>query len=40
MLTLGVGLGVLITSLLLTYAMSAKADILFSSGREPVNATY
>ncbi|XP_029310009.1 LOW QUALITY PROTEIN: nicastrin [Cottoperca gobio] len=40
MVTLGVGVGVLITSLLLTYIMSSKADILFSSGREPANATY
>ncbi|KAM4727874.1 nicastrin [Anableps anableps] len=40
MLTLGVGIGVLLTSLLLTYVMSSKADILFSSGREPTSATY
>uniref|UniRef100_A0A7N9AWY7 Nicastrin n=1 Tax=Mastacembelus armatus TaxID=205130 RepID=A0A7N9AWY7_9TELE len=40
MLTLGVGVGVLLTSLLLTYIISSKADILFSSGREPTNATY
>ncbi|XP_034040001.1 nicastrin [Thalassophryne amazonica] len=40
MLTLGVGVGVLLTSLLLTYIISSKADILFSSGREPANATY
>uniref|UniRef100_A0A673A9J9 Nicastrin n=1 Tax=Sphaeramia orbicularis TaxID=375764 RepID=A0A673A9J9_9TELE len=40
MLTLGVGVGVLVTSLLLTYLISSKADILFSSGREPTNATY
>ncbi|XP_068587556.1 nicastrin [Cebidichthys violaceus] len=40
MLTLGVGVGVLLTSLLLTYFMSSKADILFSSGREPTNNTY
>ncbi|XP_035025891.2 nicastrin [Hippoglossus stenolepis] len=40
MLTLGVGVGILVTSLLLTYFISAKADILFSSGREPANATY
>ncbi|XP_059200142.1 nicastrin [Centropristis striata] len=40
MLTLGVGVAVLLTSLLLTYFMSSKADILFSSGREPANATY
>nr|XP_046264044.1 nicastrin [Scatophagus argus] len=40
MLTLGVGIGVLLTSLLLTYVISSKADMLFSSGREPTNATY
>ncbi|MEQ2239511.1 hypothetical protein ILYODFUR_005213, partial [Ilyodon furcidens] len=40
MLTLGVGIGVLLTSLLLTYIISTKADILFSSGREPTTATY
>ncbi|XP_071346885.1 nicastrin [Trachinotus anak] len=40
MLTLGVGIGVLLTSLLLTYIISSKADMLFSSGREPTNATY
>uniref|UniRef100_UPI0037E7ED1C nicastrin n=1 Tax=Semicossyphus pulcher TaxID=241346 RepID=UPI0037E7ED1C len=40
MLTLGVGFGVLISSLLLTYFISSKADMLFSSGREPTNATY
>ncbi|XP_017266646.1 nicastrin isoform X2 [Kryptolebias marmoratus] len=40
MLTLGVGVGVLLTSLLLTYFVSSKADMLFSSGREPANATY
>ncbi|XP_029380568.1 nicastrin [Echeneis naucrates] len=40
MLTLGVGIGVLLTSLLLTYFISSKADILFSSAREPTNATY
>uniref|UniRef100_A0A4W6BLZ8 Nicastrin n=1 Tax=Lates calcarifer TaxID=8187 RepID=A0A4W6BLZ8_LATCA len=40
MLTLGVGVGVLLSSLLVTYIISSKADILFSSGREPTNATY
>ncbi|XP_069565046.1 LOW QUALITY PROTEIN: nicastrin [Brachyistius frenatus] len=40
MLTLGVGVGVLLTSFLLTYIISSKADILFSSGREPTSATY
>uniref|UniRef100_A0A7N6FI81 Nicastrin n=1 Tax=Anabas testudineus TaxID=64144 RepID=A0A7N6FI81_ANATE len=40
MLTLGVGIGILLTSLLLTYFFSSKAEILFSSGREPATATY
>ncbi|XP_006792416.1 nicastrin [Neolamprologus brichardi] len=40
MLTLGVGVAVLIASLMLTYIISSKADILFSSGREPTAATY
>ncbi|XP_073347489.1 nicastrin [Pagrus major] len=40
MLTLGVGVGVLLTSLILTYIISSKADMLFSAGREPTNATY
>uniref|UniRef100_A0A3Q0S248 Nicastrin n=1 Tax=Amphilophus citrinellus TaxID=61819 RepID=A0A3Q0S248_AMPCI len=40
MLTLGVGVGVLLASLMLTYIVSSKADILFSSGREPAAATY
>uniref|UniRef100_A0A8C5HU84 Nicastrin n=1 Tax=Gouania willdenowi TaxID=441366 RepID=A0A8C5HU84_GOUWI len=40
MLTLGVGITVLLTSLVLTYVISSKADILFSSGREPTSATY
>uniref|UniRef100_A0A3B4A4K7 Nicastrin n=1 Tax=Periophthalmus magnuspinnatus TaxID=409849 RepID=A0A3B4A4K7_9GOBI len=40
MLTLGVGIGILLLSLLLTYIISSKADILFCSGREPTNATY
>ncbi|XP_056148836.1 nicastrin [Lampris incognitus] len=40
MLTLGVGVAVLLMSLLLTYVITSKADILFSSGREPTNATY
>ncbi|XP_035994479.1 nicastrin [Fundulus heteroclitus] len=40
MLTLGLGVAVLLTSLLLTYVMSSKADILFSTGREPTSATY
>ncbi|XP_068196621.1 nicastrin [Antennarius striatus] len=40
MLTLGVGVGVLLTSLALIYIISSKADMLFSSGREPANATY
>ncbi|KAM3866169.1 nicastrin [Diretmus argenteus] len=40
MLTLGVGVGIMLTSLLLTYTISTKADILFSSGREPASTTY
>ncbi|KAM6948790.1 nicastrin [Aplochiton taeniatus] len=40
MLTLGVGVAVLVTSLLVTYFVSSKADVLFSSGREPSNAAY
>ncbi|XP_030219147.1 nicastrin [Gadus morhua] len=40
MLTLGVGLAVLLVSLLITFFVNAKADFLFSSGREPANATY
>ncbi|XP_072296314.1 nicastrin [Eucyclogobius newberryi] len=40
MLTLGVGIGILLLSLFLTFVISAKADILFCSGREPANATY
>nr|XP_020441788.1 nicastrin [Monopterus albus] len=40
MFTLGVGVSILLMSLLLTYIISLKADILFSSGREPTNATY
>ena len=40
MLTLGVGVAILLISLLLTFFINAKADFLFSSGREPANATY
>ncbi|CAL8278900.1 unnamed protein product [Lota lota] len=40
MLTLGVGVAILLISLLLTYFVNSKADFLFSSGREPANATY
>lgn len=40
MLTLGVGFAVLLTSFVLTYVISSKADMLFSSGREPTTATY
>ncbi|XP_061587896.1 nicastrin [Cololabis saira] len=40
MMTLGVGISVLVMSLILTYVISSKADILFSSGREPASATY
>ncbi|KAJ8012287.1 hypothetical protein DPEC_G00067100 [Dallia pectoralis] len=40
MLTLGVGVAVLFTSLLVTYFISIKADVLFSSVREPASAAY
>ncbi|KAL0966300.1 hypothetical protein UPYG_G00293580 [Umbra pygmaea] len=40
MLTLGVGVAVLFTSLLMTYFISTKADVLFSSAREPASAAY
>ncbi|CAB1317241.1 unnamed protein product [Coregonus sp. 'balchen'] len=40
MLTLGVGVAVLFTFLLLTYFVSSKADVLFSSAREPASAAY
>uniref|UniRef100_A0A8C7QZV6 Nicastrin n=1 Tax=Oncorhynchus mykiss TaxID=8022 RepID=A0A8C7QZV6_ONCMY len=40
MLTLGVGVAVLFTSLLVTYFVSTKADVLFSSVREPNNTAY
>lgn len=40
MLTLGVGVAVLLASLLVTYFVSSKADVLFSSARESANATY
>uniref|UniRef100_A0A8C7UIC0 Nicastrin n=1 Tax=Oncorhynchus mykiss TaxID=8022 RepID=A0A8C7UIC0_ONCMY len=40
MLTLGVGVAVLFTSLLVTYFISTKADVLFSSTREPASAAY
>uniref|UniRef100_A0A8C8I2N6 Nicastrin n=1 Tax=Oncorhynchus tshawytscha TaxID=74940 RepID=A0A8C8I2N6_ONCTS len=40
MLTLGVGVAVLFTSLLVTYFVRTKADVLFSSVREPNNAAY
>ncbi|CAL1579108.1 unnamed protein product [Knipowitschia caucasica] len=40
MLTLGVGVGILLLSLILTYLISSKAEILFCSGREPTSATY
>ncbi|XP_038860142.1 nicastrin-like [Salvelinus namaycush] len=40
MLTLGVGVAVLFTSLLVTYFVSTKADVLFSVVREPNNAAY
>uniref|UniRef100_A0A673X1S5 Nicastrin n=1 Tax=Salmo trutta TaxID=8032 RepID=A0A673X1S5_SALTR len=40
MLTLGVGVAVLFTSLLVTYFVSTKADVLFSAVREPNNGAY
>uniref|UniRef100_A0A4W5JXT5 Nicastrin n=1 Tax=Hucho hucho TaxID=62062 RepID=A0A4W5JXT5_9TELE len=40
MMTLGVGVAVLFTSLLVTYFVSTKADVLFSAVREPANAAY
>nr|XP_023688388.1 nicastrin [Paramormyrops kingsleyae] len=40
MLTLGVGVGVLLVSLLVTYFINAKADVLFSSSREPSSTAY
>uniref|UniRef100_A0A6Q2ZKE1 Nicastrin n=1 Tax=Esox lucius TaxID=8010 RepID=A0A6Q2ZKE1_ESOLU len=40
MLTLGVGVAVLFSSLLVTYFISTKADVLFSSAREPASAAY
>ncbi|XP_036374870.1 nicastrin [Megalops cyprinoides] len=40
MLTLGVGVAVLLVSLLVTYFISSKADLLFTSSREPASTTY
>ncbi|XP_035287420.1 nicastrin [Anguilla anguilla] len=40
MLTLGVGVAVLLVSLLVTYFISSKADLLFSASREPASAAY
>ncbi|XP_028832847.1 nicastrin [Denticeps clupeoides] len=40
MLTLGVGIAVLLVSLLVTYFISSKAELLFSSTREPSGTTY
>ncbi|KAI5616512.1 nicastrin precursor, partial [Silurus asotus] len=40
MLTLGVGIAVLLVSILVTYFISSKADILFSSAHDPPNTTY
>ncbi|KAJ8409795.1 hypothetical protein AAFF_G00218540 [Aldrovandia affinis] len=40
LMTLGVGVAVLLTSLLVTYFVSTKADLLFSSSREPASAAY
>ncbi|XP_041698778.1 nicastrin [Coregonus clupeaformis] len=39
-LTLGVGVAVLFTSLLVTYFVSTKADVLFSDVKEPARAAY
>uniref|UniRef100_A0A4W4GC36 Nicastrin n=1 Tax=Electrophorus electricus TaxID=8005 RepID=A0A4W4GC36_ELEEL len=40
MLTLGVGVTVLLVSLVLTYFISSKAELLFSSTHETPNTTY
>ncbi|XDV28377.1 hypothetical protein PO909_031703 [Leuciscus waleckii] len=40
MLTLGVGVAVLLLSLLVTYFISSKAELLFSSSRETPTTTY
>ncbi|KAG7319806.1 hypothetical protein KOW79_016949 [Hemibagrus wyckioides] len=40
MLTLGVGIAVLLVSLVVTYFISSKADILFSSAHDAPNTTY
>uniref|UniRef100_A0A672RGH7 Nicastrin n=1 Tax=Sinocyclocheilus grahami TaxID=75366 RepID=A0A672RGH7_SINGR len=40
MLTLGVGVAVLLLSLLVTYFISSKAELLFSSARETPATTY
>uniref|UniRef100_A0A8C2BTG4 Nicastrin n=1 Tax=Cyprinus carpio TaxID=7962 RepID=A0A8C2BTG4_CYPCA len=40
MLTLGVGVAVLLLSLLVTYFISSKAELLFSSARETPTTTY
>ncbi|XP_073704472.1 nicastrin [Garra rufa] len=40
MLTLGVGVAVLLLSLLVTYFVSSKAELLFSSARETPTTTY
>lgn len=40
MLTLGVGIAVLLVSLVVTYFISSKADILFSSAHEASSTTY
>ncbi|KAK7163820.1 hypothetical protein R3I93_007788 [Phoxinus phoxinus] len=40
MLTLGVGVAVLLLSLMVTYFISSKADLLFSSARETPTTTY
>ncbi|MCI4390858.1 hypothetical protein PGIGA_G00127770 [Pangasianodon gigas] len=40
MLTLGVGIAVLLVSLVVTYFISSKADILFSSAHDATSTTY
>uniref|UniRef100_A0AAR2JP42 Nicastrin n=1 Tax=Pygocentrus nattereri TaxID=42514 RepID=A0AAR2JP42_PYGNA len=40
MMTLGVGVAVLLVSLVVTYFISSKAELLFSATREPPNTTY
>ncbi|KAG2457549.1 NICA protein, partial [Polypterus senegalus] len=40
MLTLAIGIAILVISLLVTYFISTKADILFTVSREPTTAAY